>query len=107
MKGALLRLESMLTERLSARNRLAVTLLTVTRPGVEHLAHEDRVIAPVVIRVNAAVHPGEGIIEDGGTARTGMKGHALEFPAGIVTGLVGAPYLLWLLATTNRGGRGA
>lgn len=32
---------------------------------------------------------------------------AVQVPAGIVTGLVGAPYLLWLLATTNRGGRGA
>jgi iron complex transport system permease protein len=31
----------------------------------------------------------------------------VQVPAGIVTGLVGAPYLLWLLATTNRGGRGA
>ena len=32
-RRALLGLESMLTERLAARNRLAVTLLTVTRPG--------------------------------------------------------------------------
>ncbi|NCD20003.1 MAG: iron ABC transporter permease [Actinobacteria bacterium] len=31
---------------------------------------------------------------------------ALEVPVGIVTGLIGAPYLLWLLATSNRG-RGA
>ncbi|MGM0384979.1 MAG: FecCD family ABC transporter permease [Actinomycetota bacterium] len=31
---------------------------------------------------------------------------ALEVPVGIVTGLIGAPYLLWLLATSNRGGRG-
>jgi iron complex transport system permease protein len=31
----------------------------------------------------------------------------VQVPAGIVTGLVGAPYLLWLLATTNRGGHGA
>lgn len=28
-------------------------------------------------------------------------------PVGIVTGVLGAPYLLWLLATSNRGGRGA
>ncbi|CAM3702200.1 iron chelate uptake ABC transporter family permease subunit [Occultella aeris] len=32
---------------------------------------------------------------------------ALEVPVGIVTGIIGAPYLLWLLATSNRGGRGA
>lgn len=29
------------------------------------------------------------------------------FPVGVVTGIVGAPYLLWLLATANRSGRGA
>jgi iron complex transport system permease protein len=31
----------------------------------------------------------------------------LQLPAGIVTGAIGAPYLLWLLATANRTGRGA
>jgi iron complex transport system permease protein len=30
-----------------------------------------------------------------------------EFPAGVITGVVGTPYLLWLLATSNRTGRGA
>lgn len=30
----------------------------------------------------------------------------LELPAGIVTGAIGAPYLLWLLATSNSSGRG-
>ena len=29
----------------------------------------------------------------------------VELPVGIVTGLVGAPYLLWLLARANRVGR--
>jgi len=28
-------------------------------------------------------------------------------PAGIVTGIIGAPYLLWLLATSHRGRRNA
>ncbi|MGV8858129.1 FecCD family ABC transporter permease [Rhodoglobus sp.] len=28
-----------------------------------------------------------------------------QVPAGIVTGLIGAPYLLWLISTTNREGR--
>ncbi|TFD33911.1 FecCD family ABC transporter permease [Cryobacterium cryoconiti] len=32
---------------------------------------------------------------------------SLELPAGIITGAVGAPYLLWLLASTNRQGKGA
>jgi iron complex transport system permease protein len=31
----------------------------------------------------------------------------LPLPAGIVTGAIGAPYLLWLLATSNKNGRGA
>jgi iron complex transport system permease protein len=30
----------------------------------------------------------------------------VEMPTGVVTGAVGAPYLLWLLATTNRRGVG-
>jgi len=30
-----------------------------------------------------------------------------QVPVGIVTGVVGAPYLLWLLATANREGKGA
>jgi iron complex transport system permease protein len=30
-----------------------------------------------------------------------------QVPVGIVTGIIGAPYLLWLLATTNREGKGA
>lgn len=32
---------------------------------------------------------------------------AQQFPVGVVTGAVGAPYLLWLLAKNNRAGRGA
>jgi iron complex transport system permease protein len=31
----------------------------------------------------------------------------LQLPAGIVTGAIGAPYLLWLLATANKSGTGA
>ena len=31
---------------------------------------------------------------------------AAQLPVGVVTGAVGAPYLLWLLATANRAGRG-
>ncbi|EPR77572.1 ABC-type Fe3+-siderophore transport system, permease 2 component [Leifsonia rubra CMS 76R] len=30
---------------------------------------------------------------------------ATQVPTGIVTGIIGAPYLLWLIATTNREGR--
>jgi iron complex transport system permease protein len=31
----------------------------------------------------------------------------LQLPAGIITGAIGAPYLLWLLATSNKTGKGA
>ncbi|SEN74829.1 FecCD family ABC transporter permease [Cryobacterium luteum] len=31
----------------------------------------------------------------------------LELPAGIITGAIGAPYLLWLLATSNKTGKSA
>ncbi|MPV37720.1 FecCD family ABC transporter permease [Georgenia subflava] len=38
---------------------------------------------------------------------TGQHLLGLQVPVGIVTGVIGAPYLLWLLATSNREGRGA
>ncbi|GAA0516631.1 ABC transporter permease [Paractinoplanes deccanensis] len=31
---------------------------------------------------------------------------ARQYPVGVITGVIGAPYLLWLLATANRTGRG-
>ncbi|MDH6237743.1 iron chelate uptake ABC transporter family permease subunit [Cryobacterium sp. CG_9.6] len=31
----------------------------------------------------------------------------LQLPAGIITGVIGAPYLLWLLASSNKSGKGA
>ncbi|MDT3439484.1 iron chelate uptake ABC transporter family permease subunit [Pseudofrankia sp. BMG5.37] len=31
---------------------------------------------------------------------------SIDFPVGVVTAIIGAPYLLWLLAATNRTGRG-
>jgi iron complex transport system permease protein len=37
----------------------------------------------------------------------GRKGlGSIELPVGILTGIIGAPYLLWLLTTTNRAGAG-
>ena len=38
---------------------------------------------------------------------TGQHLLELRAPVGIITGAIGAPYLLWLLATSNREGRGA
>ena len=37
-------------------------------------------------------------------ARKGLG--SIELPVGILTGILGAPYLLWLLTTTNRAGTG-
>jgi iron complex transport system permease protein len=37
-------------------------------------------------------------------ARTAFP--STEIPVGVITGIVGAPYLLWLLARANRIGRG-
>jgi iron complex transport system permease protein len=37
-------------------------------------------------------------------ARKGLG--SIELPVGILTGILGAPYLLWLLSTTNRAGTG-
>jgi iron complex transport system permease protein len=67
---------------------------------------------PIVARVLAPA--------SGGLLAAGFTGAALvlsadlvaahlmpaPLPTGVVTGLVGAPYLLWLLATANREGRG-
>lgn len=36
-----------------------------------------------------------------------LLGSGLQVPAGIITGAIGAPCLLWLLASANRSGRGA
>ena len=30
----------------------------------------------------------------------------IALPTGVVTGAIGAPYLVWLLVTANRAGRG-
>jgi iron complex transport system permease protein len=30
----------------------------------------------------------------------------VEFPVGVITGIIGAPYLLWLLTRVNRVGTG-
>ena len=30
----------------------------------------------------------------------------VDLPTGVITGIIGAPYLIWLLATVNREGRG-
>jgi iron complex transport system permease protein len=64
----------------------------------------DRLLGPAAGSVLAAALTGAALLL---TADL-VAAHALPvaLPTGVVTGAVGAPYLLWLLATTNRRGAG-
>lgn len=94
---------------------VAVALVAVATAFVGPLAFVAFVSAPIARRMIAtgglALVPSALVgvvlvVAADFTAQHLLPGE-LQVPAGIVTGLVGAPYLLWLLATTNRGGRGA
>ncbi|MGC0142349.1 FecCD family ABC transporter permease [Pseudactinotalea sp. Z1732] len=58
------------------------------------------------LALGAAALVGAAVVLGGEFAATHLIG-SLEAPVGIVTGAVGAPYLLWLLATDDAGERGA
>jgi iron complex transport system permease protein len=63
-----------------------------------------RLLGPATGGVVAAAFTGAGLL----LIADLVARHVLptELPTGVVTGAVGAPYLLWLLATTNREGAG-
>jgi iron complex transport system permease protein len=94
---------------------LAVALAAVATAAVGPLAFVAFVSAPIARRVlgtgGLALVPAAliGIIIT--TFADFVAQHLLpgelQLPAGIVTGAIGAPYLLWLLATANKNGRGA
>jgi iron complex transport system permease protein len=94
---------------------LAVALVAVATAFVGPLAFVAFVAAPIARRMlgtgGLALIPSALVGSVLVVAADFVAQHLLpgdvQVPAGIVTGLVGAPYLLWLLATTNRGGRGA
>ena len=94
---------------------LAVALVAVATAFVGPLAFVAFVSAPIARRMlgtgGLALIPSALIGAVLVVAADLLAQHLLpgevQVPAGIVTGLVGAPYLLWLLATTNRGGHGA
>lgn len=93
----------------------AVALTAVATAAVGPLAFVAFVSAPIYRRL-----VGNGGLGLGGAALIGilittvadfvaqhLLPGGLQLPAGIITGAIGAPYLLWLLASTNRTGRGA
>ena len=94
---------------------LAVALVAVATAFVGPLAFVAFVSAPIARRMLAtgglALVPsalvGIVLVVAADFVAQHLLPGSLQVPAGIVTGLVGAPYLLWLLATTNREGRGA
>jgi iron complex transport system permease protein len=93
---------------------LAVALAAVATAAVGPLAFVAFVSAPIARRIvgtgGLALVPaalvGVITITADFVAQHLLPGE-LQLPAGIVTGAIGAPYLLWLLATTNKNGRGA
>ena len=94
---------------------VAVALVAVATAFVGPLAFVAFVAAPIAGRMlgtgSVALVPsalvGVVLVVAADFAAQHLLPGNVQVPAGIVTGLVGAPYLLWLLATTNRGGRGA
>jgi iron complex transport system permease protein len=94
---------------------LAVALAAVATAAVGPLAFVAFVSAPIARRLVGT--SGLALIQAGlvgaliATSSDFVAQHllpgGLQLPAGIVTGAIGAPYLLWLLATANRTGKGA
>jgi len=90
----------------------AVVLVAAGTAVVGPIAFVAFVAAPIARRLIGAGHPAVALAGAIGavivTAADIVGQHLLpggiEVPVGIVTGLVGAPYLLWLLATANRDG---
>ena len=70
-------------------------------PIARRLVTDDR----SVLAASALIGAGTVIAAD--TIGQHLLGGGLQVPAGIITGAVGAPCLLWLLASANRRGRSA
>jgi iron complex transport system permease protein len=70
-------------------------------PIARRLVKDDRSVLAAAALVGAATVLAADLIGQH------LLGGGLQVPAGIITGAVGAPALLWLLASTNRRGRGA
>ncbi|WP_248259283.1 iron chelate uptake ABC transporter family permease subunit [Georgenia sp. EYE_87] len=91
---------------------LAVALAAAATAAAGPVAFVAFVSAPVARRLlptaGLALVPSAlvGVALVLGADLAGQHLLGLQVPVGIVTGVLGAPYLLWLLATANRGGRG-
>ncbi|TFB73256.1 iron ABC transporter permease [Cryobacterium glaciale] len=94
---------------------IAVALAATATAAVGPLAFVAFVAAPIARRVvgtgGLALIPtalvGALITTVADFAAQHLLPGQLELPAGIITGAIGAPYLLWLLATSNTTGKGA
>ncbi|MFC0681180.1 FecCD family ABC transporter permease [Lysobacter korlensis] len=69
-------------------------------PIARRLVSADRAVLGVAALVGGAMVLGADLVGQH------LLGAGSQIPAGIITGAVGAPGLLWLLASTNRRGRG-
>lgn len=100
------------TTRLGAL-AVAVALAAVATAFAGPVAFVAFVSAPVARRLlptaGLALVPagGVGAVLVVGADLIGQHFLGLKLPVGVVTGIIGAPYLLWLLATSNHEGRGA
>ena len=92
---------------------IAVALAAVATAAAGPVAFVAFVAGPIARRLVG--HNGLALVPAALVGAVVMLGsdfvaqHAIpdtQFPVGVVTGIVGAPYLLWLLVTTNRVGRG-
>ncbi|WP_306216215.1 FecCD family ABC transporter permease [Actinoplanes sp. RD1] len=100
------------------RNRLALLVVGVCLAGVATaaagpVAFVAFMSSPIAVRVLGTGRPTllpAGLIGAVVVLAADFIGAHLvgstPYPAGVITGVVGAPYLLWLLATANRTGRG-
>ena len=94
---------------------IAVALAATATAAVGPLAFVAFVAAPIARRIvgtgGLALVPaaliGALITTIADFAAQHLLPGQLELPAGIITGAIGAPYLLWLLATSNKTGKGA
>ena len=90
-----------------------VALAAVATAAVGPLAFVALIAAPVARRLmgdgSLALLPcaltGAALVGCADLAAQHLLPKDLEVPVGIVTGAVGGPYLIWLLATSRRGGR--
>lgn len=98
------------------RNRLALLVLAIVLVGLSAavagpVMFVALIAGPIAQRLTG---PGGGLLAAGLVGAVIVLGadlvaqHVLPvaLPTGVVTGIVGAPYLIWLLATVNREGRG-